>query len=688
MTIFPLFLRHKAPTLSHDSNALASLWALRLLIRGQLWKRLAEQRHSLDEDILRLVNLHRYIEEPITPSELQAALNVEFESLSEQDLPITGPLATNLDELAQGLSLGPLDCEILCLIVLYEEQRGLREVFNLASDSPGQNQMIRLISVALDQPAASVRRALGSESALRHSGLLRPVEDSSYGLDLTDGVGDILLYRSDASEELLCRYSLVDQRSELELNAFPHLHNQIGQIRCYVNRARQKGTQGVNILIHGEPGTGKTELVRALAYSMDVTLHEIRHADHNDLPISGDKRFAAYRFCQRMLAPTSKTLIMFDEVEDVFTHGASRGRKAWVNRLLEENPRPAFWLSNDIDCMDHAFVRRFDMILRMPSLTDAIRLGIARKQLSGLNVSEEWLARIAARPSLQPAHLVNAGKVVRHLALRRQDRVEAALDSVLDALAEALGHPSSEEKGVNLIDSPFDPSLANTDCDLSLLIEGISRSKMGRLCLYGPPGTGKSELARFLAARLKLPLVARKASDLLDMYVGGSEKNLAAAFSEAKKRGAILLIDEADSYLASREGAHRSWEISQVNELLVQMEQYDGILVMATNQMRIIDSAALRRFDFKIRFDYLQTDQAVRFASKLLHVAQCEPDISALRAALLNLELAPGDFNVVARKAKILCQPLDQNALLSGLAIEHQVRQARSGRSIGFLAAG
>ena len=182
--------------------------------------------------------------------------------------------------------------------------------------------------------------------------------------------------------------------------------------------------------------------------------------------------------------------------------------------------------------------------------------------------------------------------------------------------------------------------------------------------------------------------MARKASDLLDMYVGGSEKNLAAAFSEAKKRGAILLIDEADSYLASREGAHRSWEISQVNELLVQMEQYDGILVMATNQMRIIDSAALRRFDFKIRFDYLQTDQAVRFASKLLHVAQCEPDISALRAALLNLELAPGDFNVVARKAKILCQPLDQNALLSGLAIEHQVRQARSGRSIGFLAAG
>ena len=678
-------LRQTSAMLSPDAEGLPSLWALRLLVRAQLWRRLVEHRHSMDEDILRLVDLEELIDEPVTSSELSALLRAQLNALEGKKLGITGLLARNIDRLAGCLSLSPLDCQVLSLVVLYEGQKGLREVFELTSSCPGQNQMIRLIAVALDQSPTSIRRALAPDGPLRQSGLLRPVEDASDALELSEGLGDILLYHADASEALLQRYSLVGHPAELELEAFGHLHERIEQIKRYVGRAGQRGTAGVNILVYGKPGTGKTEMVRALTASMGLELHEIRYADQNDMPIFGGERFAAYRFCQRMLAPVRNTCIMFDEVEDVFAHGAGRGRKAWINRVLEENPRPAFWLSNDIECMDPAFVRRFDVILHMPELTDDIRLRIAQRQMAGLNVTDAWLQRVAARPALQPGHLANAGKVVRHLGLRRSDRVEAALEDVLDGLADALGHPPVAVGTKPPVTSPFDPALANADQDLMALLRGINRSRMGRLCLYGPPGTGKSELARYLASQLEVPLISRKASDLLDPYVGNSEKNLAAAFDEATSEGAILLIDEADSFLYSRESAHRAWEVSQVNELLVQMEQYNGILVMATNHMRVLDSAALRRFDFKIRFDYLRLEQAVAFCAKLLREAGRGADLTLLPQRLSGLELTPGDFTTVIRRLNVLCQPITQQSLLDGLRMECQQRKARTGRPIGFV---
>ncbi|MBL4834572.1 MAG: ATP-binding protein [Pseudomonas sp.] len=667
------------------TKGLPALWALRLLLRAQLWKPLAADRYSIDEDVLRLVNLEQFIDSKPTNSELCASLRAQLSALECKDLRSTGLLASNLRELARALTLSELDCEVLCLIALYEGQKGLREVFDLASTFPGQNQMIRLMAVALHQPPALIRRCIAPDSPLRQSGLLKPAEDASDALELAEGLGDILLYRKNASHELLQRYSLVGQLPELPLEAFGHLDEQVKQIQRLVERAGQRGSRGINILVYGEPGTGKTEMVRAIAQAAALQLHEIRYSDSNDMPVYGDQRFAAYRFCQRMLAPMRNTLILFDEIEDVFAHGAGRGRKAWVNRVLEENPRPAFWLSNDIECMDPAFVRRFSIVLRMPKLTDAIRQQIARRQLLGLNVSDAWLTRIAARPGLQPGHLSNAGKVVRHLGLRRPDRVEAALESVLDGLAEALGHSVTALVAERAISSCFDAELVNADQDLETLLSGLDRSRMGRLCLYGPPGTGKSELARYIAVRLGVPLISRKASDLLDCYLGNTEKKLASAFAEATEKGGVLLIDEADSFLYSREGASRSWEVSQVNELLVQMEQYQGVLAMATNHMRVVDSAALRRFDFKIRFEYLKSEQASRFCQKVLEGVGEMVDVTLVRRRLAGIELAPGDFATVKRRLGVLGEELTADSLLKGLYAEWQQRQEGAGRRIGFI---
>src|SRR6185436_9140117 len=106
----------------------------------------------------------------------------------------------------------------------------------------------------------------------------------------------------------------------------------------------------------------------------------------------------------------------------------------------------------------------------------------------------------------------------------------------------------------------YDLSLLNTSADLNAVITGLRRTRRGSLCLYGPPGTGKTELARHIADQLGVPLHARRASELLDKYVGGTEKRIAAMFERATGDGALLLLDEADSFLADRATAQHGWE--------------------------------------------------------------------------------------------------------------------------------
>ncbi|WP_241374094.1 AAA family ATPase, partial [Escherichia coli] len=82
------------------------------------------------------------------------------------------------------------------------------------------------------------------------------------------------------------------------------------------------------------------------------------------------------------------------------------------------------------------------------------------------------------------------------------------------------------------------------------------------LCFYGPPGTGKTVLAEHIAAQLDMPLLIRRASDLMSKYVGETEQQIAAMFSRAEEERALLLLDEADSFMQSRQGAVRNYEVS------------------------------------------------------------------------------------------------------------------------------
>ena len=170
----------------------------------------------------------------------------------------------------------------------------------------------------------------------------------------------------------------------------------------------------------------------------------------------------------------------------------------------------------------------------------------------------------------------------------------------------------------------------------------------------------------------------------MDKFLGETERKIAQVFAQAERDDAVLLIDEVDSFLQDRRNAVRSWEVSQVNEMLTQIECYSGIFIASTNLIDNIDQAALRRFDLKAKFDYLKSNQAEQLLSKYVTELGLKPateqDLSRLKSTKV---LTPGDFSAVHRQSRF--RPF-KNATELIAALESECRlKENKGKSMGFV---
>jgi SpoVK/Ycf46/Vps4 family AAA+-type ATPase len=681
---------------------LVRLWVLRLIHLGGGVLGDRRQRADLGPEALAAAGLKpcrpwqvkedKELAAQVEAAYLQALKTAEAKSLG---FPAGTSLARNILWLGEAAGLTPTDQAILHFVAVSCHHPGLENALEqLGALSLGALQSV--LSRVLELPLKAVAKALDSTGQLARTGLLQVDGTRNYTfmgkLEVLNGLGDQLTLRCAAPAGLFRGAFVPGARPGLELGHFPHLAESLAILRPYLDSALRNRTKGVNVLIHGRPGTGKTELVRALAKDLGAALHEVAAQRSNGDPVEGNDRFHGYCLAQAVVGRHARQMIFFDEIEDVFRpreDNRSSGRnnvsgvKAWVNKILEENPAPAFWVTNHLHILDEAFVRRFDLVVHLDIPPRHVRRRMLEDQLGGLPLESGQKDLMAEHEGLSPALIAKAARVVGVVS-RSQPQADLGkvLSQVLGSTLEALGYERNPRRGQELATS-YRPELVHTDVDLAPLLQSLREHGSGRICFYGPPGTGKTAYGNYLARELGRPLMVRRASDLLNMYVGGTEKNLARMFQEARQDGAVLLLDEADSFLQARGRAERSWEVTQVNEMLTQMEDFPGIFIASTNLMDRLDEAALRRFDLKVRFGFLQPEQAwIMFqdAASALGIP-VDPGLRANLGALAGL--TPGDFATVVRQAR-LNRPKDAGAVLARLEAECRLKPGHGRQPIGF----
>ena len=481
-----------------------------------------------------------------------------------------------------------------------------------------------------------------------------------------------------------------------------------------LNKEKNKG---VNILLYGLPGTGKTEYIRSLATDLKYNLYEILSDNNsNQKSVSNEQsfnRYTSFFACQNTIPP-DKSIILIDEADELlngdslnsifafFGGGSRNSEKNKINELLDTTTTVNFWITNHFKNIDASTRRRFDYSIQFKKFDYKQRLTVWKSSLKKHNLSESFKKNQIS--NLAEKYEINAGGIDivlrNYKRMPKTKRTEELLISLIKSHLKIMRiesnnkHLNSTKKytlkhlniqgehsisdGLDII-SEFSKFMRTADYKNSEI-------KNMNLLLYGHPGTGKTEFVKFMAKKINRKLIVKQGSDFLGMYVGETEQNIKNAFAEAEQEGAILFIDEADGLLFDRGKSQRSFEMTQVNEILTQMENFRGIFVCSSNFRENMDRATFRRFNLKFEFDYL-TQKGVfgfykTFLSKFIDSQLTKIDKKELAAIT---GLTPGDFKVVEQKYIFFKKKkLTHQLLINALKEEVRYKQTAKKVVIGF----
>ncbi|WP_041280277.1 AAA family ATPase [Desulfosudis oleivorans] len=608
-------------------------------------------------------------------------------------------LQKSFDQLQSIFRLTDLETE-LCLFLFIISAYDTPEKFFDDHLHTDRFQGRGFLCTALNASKHEINQAIGK--TLTAAGLVEISGGFKSTIRLTDEVQNILF---DPACDILQKTNLKDAKKQPALPLSYHFVPE-ADISHILSLLCGKTDTATHILLYGPPGTGKTSFAYGLSRKLNDPVYEITH-DNSQENDSKSRRLSLTVSINSMNRGQGAIFIV-DEADNLLNterHWMISGEvqdKGWLNKLMDKPGLRIIWIVNAIHSIEPSVARRFAYSRHFEPFTCK-----QREQLWDNVIRKNRCKRFFTTEDLrQLAREFDASAGVIDMAVKKaKEAGHAGRAPMLQAVRQgieahqALVNGGHKKPPKEAIDHRYSLDGLNISADIRQVMfqaEQFSRHLKNttnmthynfNLLLHGPPGSGKSEFARYLAQHLDRELHVRRSSDILSPYVGVAEKNIRQSFDQAAHQGAILLIDEADALLFPRANASRSWEISHTAELLTAMERFRGLLICTTNRLNGIDSAAIRRFNHKIRFDFLTPDGSWIFYNKMLTpLAKLAPDDRNIKTVKNLRRLTPGDFKIVRdRFAFYPKEEITHTMLVDALGQEATVKQQQTGeKPIGF----
>ena len=650
-------------------------------IKGVLSKARSRLSGALEE----LVEEHPCLEAIITDVVLHECK--EAQQLCDNH---AGAYSMALHRLEQTFGLNE-DCQTLCEFIFINQNFSAVENYFEDHIELAAYGNRRILAHMLDLSASRLQSSLDD---LLKCGLI----EEKYGNDLR--LKDCLLPFWEASAvgtDILFSRPLSGEA--LPLEAFHLAQDDV----AHVKRLLESDSKApVHILLYGPPGTGKTSFAHSMAQTCGLKAWAVTSREEDD---DGDRR-ASLTACLHVAAKHKNAFVLVDEAERLLDTDRHFGRetkdKAWLNDFLERQGQRIIWITNEIRHIDPAVRRRFSFSIHFEKLGIRERLEIWRQILTKYRVAKridsEQLNALAQNYPVEAAVIHSAVLQAKNLHKGKKEFF-ASLERVLrsqitlqrDGKKQRIKPQAVSDYTLDgvCLDGSATALLEKCRRVDAAMRENISmRPGSGTMLFYGPPGTGKTALARYIAKELDRECMVKRASDLLSPWVGVAEQQVAEAFARAESEGAVLVIDEADTFLYSRDTAQRSWETSLVNEFLTALEECRCFCICTTNRRDNLDAAAMRRFSHKVAFTYAGGDQVkALYAGLLAHI--CAAPLSPRQEKeLLRLDkLTPGDFHAVRSQYDPLfvdATKVGHRNLIDALAKEQSLKTEQRTRRIGF----
>ncbi len=624
---------------------------------------------------------------------IMEAMRSKYEKLTS-DKPIhkKTTLDKNTDKMSEMLGLETQEATILKFVVLLLHVTILDQTLSLARFEFKSRQIIQAISILLDIPYTRTREILSSGSKLDKASLISI--STNKNIDFSDSIK----VSNEIFVENMCELdgdilntieSIVRKASEPELilRDYGHMVADIDVLVNYMQHATDNRTIGANVLLYGLPGTGKTQLAKTVAKVVEKNLFEVNCIDTQGEAMSDRERIDAYKLAQSLLS-SKNSVLLYDEAEDMFdsdqgglfTPRIKQDGKAWINKMLETNDIPTIWITNDIGSIDNAIIRRFDINIEVKIPQKSHRIKMLKKYSKG-KLDDETIAQFATHKQIAPSLISSTAKVVDSI---KPKFVAKTFKHILNNTLQAQGYKKIKEHTIGDLPQTYSTKLINTTADIDSITKGIKTHHNARLCLYGVPGTGKSAYGRYIAQYIEKPVILKKPSDLQSKWLGECEKNIARAFEEAADEKSVLIFDEVDNFLGDRSTARQRWEISQANEMLVQMENFDGVFVATTNLLSNLDKASMRRFDLKLEFRYLEPYQSWRLFCLFAKQFGIDKPTKATQHIIKSMtQLTPGDFAAVQRQSRF--RPIKDTKDLCDRLVDEIRHKEQDSEKIGFV---